>query len=228
MAKVKKELRTLPATPEAAKADYDALLGEEPGEFLFSKEAILELAEAAIANRESFSYDPNADAMYRHYRDLYTRQGKQAMEDTIGVASSLTGGYGNSYALTAGQQAYGRQLEGLREVLPELYRLAYEKYDGQTRALQERYDSLTREKEAEYSAYLDGYDRFTDRKRELYDLYRDALQQQDDRYDRLYKLILDSGYEPTSQETAQAGMHQLIVMALREAWRQEQLRKEAG
>ena len=57
---------------------------------------------------------------------------------------------------------------------------------------------------------------------------RDALQQQDDRYDRLYKLILDSGYEPTSQETAQAGMHQLIVMALREAWRQEQLRKEAG
>lgn len=60
-----------------------------------------------ILNRKDFSYDMNNDQMYQQYRDAYMRQGQQAMRDTMGAASALTGGYGSTYAQTAGSQAYG-------------------------------------------------------------------------------------------------------------------------
>ena len=31
-----------------------------------------------ILNREKFSYDVNADALYKQYKDRYTQQGRQA------------------------------------------------------------------------------------------------------------------------------------------------------
>lgn len=45
-------------------------------------------------------------ALFDQYADYYKRQGMLAMEDTVGRAASLTGGYGNSYAEVAGNQAY--------------------------------------------------------------------------------------------------------------------------
>ena len=56
-----------------------------------------------VLNRDKFQYDINGDALYQQYKDRYIQQGKQAMMDTIGQASALTGGYGNSYAQGVGQ-----------------------------------------------------------------------------------------------------------------------------
>lgn len=81
-----------------------------------------------IMNREKFNYDMNSDVLYQQYRDQYTTQGKQAMEDTMGQAAAMTGGYGNSYAETAGQQAYQGYLQQLNDKVPELYNMAYERY----------------------------------------------------------------------------------------------------
>ena len=58
-----------------------------------------------VLNRDKFQYDLNGDALYQQYKDRYIQQGKQAMMDTMGQAAALTGGYGNSYAQKAGQQA---------------------------------------------------------------------------------------------------------------------------
>ena len=74
----------------------------------------------------------NSDALYQQYRDLYTQQGQMAMMDTMGQAAAMTGGYGNSYAQTAGQQMYNQYLGKLNEVVPELYQQAYNRY---TRAM---------------------------------------------------------------------------------------------
>lgn len=50
------------------------------------------------------------------------------MEDTVGNASMLTGGYANSYAVTAGQQAYDSYMSKLNDKIPELEQRAYERY----------------------------------------------------------------------------------------------------
>ena len=100
--------------------------------------------------REPFSYDVNADGLYRKYRDEYEKEGRRAMADTVGKASALTGGYGNSYATVAGQQAYGDRLSRADDKIPELYRLAEERYRAEGDALREKYETLAaREKEAE-------------------------------------------------------------------------------
>lgn len=108
-----------------------------------------------ILNREEFSYDVNGDALYQQYKDLYTQQGKMAMMDTMGQAAALTGGYGNSYASTAGNQAYQAHLQQLNEVVPELYQLAYQKYQDEGDALAQQYALFSDMDEREYGRYRD-------------------------------------------------------------------------
>lgn len=108
-----------------------------------------------INNREPFSYDMNGDALYQQYKNQFTTLGKQAMDDTIGKASALTGGYGNSYAVTAGNQAFSAQLDRLNDVIPELYQLAYSKYQQEGQDLLNQYSLLADRDAQGYSRYRD-------------------------------------------------------------------------
>ena len=115
--------------------------------------------------RDKFSYDVNADALYQQLKDNYIQQGKMAMEDAMGQASAMTGGYGNSYAATVGNQAYQAHLENLNDIIPELYQMALEKYDMEGREIAENlaylesdYAKHLGEEERDYSRLLDSID----------------------------------------------------------------------
>lgn len=163
-----------------AKQQYLALKNNPPAEFAFSGQELLQQAQQAYLNRTPFAYDPGADPVYQQYRDSYLQAGRLAMEDTIGKAAALTGGYGNSYAQTAGQQTYQGYLQQLTDILPELYDLAYNKYRQRGEELKDRYDLLQAQRKDAYSQYRDGVDRYDDQLSQLYRQYQDAL----DRYDR--------------------------------------------
>ncbi len=105
----------------------------------------------AYLNREDFSYDFNADALYQQYKNQYIQQGQQAMQDTMGQAAALTGGYGSSYAQNVGQQAYNSYLQQLNDVIPELYQLAYEQYQDKGNDLLQQYSLLAAEESEEYA-----------------------------------------------------------------------------
>lgn len=92
-----------------------------------------------INNREKFSYDLNGDALYQQYKDQYITGGKLAMADTMGQAAALTGGYGNSYAATAGNQAYQGYLQKLNDVVPQLYQMAVDRYNQEGQDLKDQY-----------------------------------------------------------------------------------------
>ena len=95
----------------------------------------------AYLNREDFQYELNSDALYRQYKDRYQELGRAAMEDTMGQAAALTGGYSSSYAQNVGQQAYQRHLKELDDVIPELYQLAYDRYQSKGDALYQTYQA---------------------------------------------------------------------------------------
>lgn len=102
--------------------------------------------------REGFSYDPQKDPAYKLYKEQYLEQGRLAMEDAQGRAAALTGGYGNSYAETAGQQAYQSYVQKLAAVLPELYEKAYDRYESEGEALYDEavaYDKQRKEARAQ-------------------------------------------------------------------------------
>lgn len=104
-----------------------------------------------ILNREKFSYDINGDALFQMYQDMYNQGGQRAMMDTMGQAQAMTGGYGNSYAQTVGQQAYQGYMQDLNGMIPELYQLALSKYDRDTEDLYDQYSLLRDIEEREKS-----------------------------------------------------------------------------
>lgn len=108
-----------------------------------------------IQNREPFKYDVNADALYEQYKNQYINQGKLAMEDTIGQAATLTGGYDNSYAQSVGQQTYNRYLEGLTDIVPELYQMALDRYMKEGDDLMSEYALLLDRDNLDYGRYQD-------------------------------------------------------------------------
>ena len=106
-------------------------------------------------NRDPFSYDFNSDALYQQYKDNYIQQGQMAMMDTMGQAAAMTGGYGNSYAQTAGQQAYNLYLNQLNDVMPELYQMAHDRYTQEGQNMLDMYDLYMNKENYEYNKYQD-------------------------------------------------------------------------
>ena len=135
-----------------AEADYDNLVKEGV------QSEYKELADQLLKdymNREDFSYDFNGDALYQQYKDKYIKQGKMAMQDTIGQASAMTGGYGNSYAATAGNQAYQASIENLNDVIPELYQMAYDRYNQKGQDMLNQYSLASDAYSRDYGEYMD-------------------------------------------------------------------------
>lgn len=129
------------------------------GDFNYSNQGTFDEIMNKILNREKFSYDLNGDALYQQYKDKYIKQGKMAMQDTMGQAAAMTGGYGNSYAATAGNQAYQASLENLNDVIPELYQMAYDKYKQEGQDLYNQYGMLSDDRNAEYGMWGDKYNK---------------------------------------------------------------------
>lgn len=109
----------------------------------------------AINNREKFSYDLNGDALYQQYKDTFINQGRLAMADTIGQASAMTGGYGSSYAVTAGNQAYQSHLQNLNDIVPQLYQMALDKYNQEGQDLKDKYSIINNMYQTEYGEHRD-------------------------------------------------------------------------
>lgn len=105
--------------------------------------------------RPKFSYDFNADALYQQYKDKYIQQGKMAMADTIGQASAMTGGYGNSYAQSVGQQTYQAHLGQLNDIIPELYQMAYDRHNQEGQDLLNTISLLRGERDFDYGKWSD-------------------------------------------------------------------------
>ena len=138
-----------------AGAVLDAHNANKPGEYNSQWRSQLDELMNNIMNREDFSYNFNEDALYQQYKDKYIQQGKMAMADTMGQAAAMTGGYGNSYAQSVGQQAYQGQLDNLNDVIPELYQIALEQYNREGQDMYNQYGMLADRENLDYSRYRD-------------------------------------------------------------------------
>ena len=89
----------------------------------------IEALMKSIESRPDFSYDYSEDPLYENYRDSYTGGGRLAMQDAMGEAAALTGGYGSSYAQSVGQQTYQAYMRALSDKVPDLAQSAYDPQD---------------------------------------------------------------------------------------------------
>ena len=156
----------------SAKSKYDEILSKKPEDFEYSD--TVKQAMDKILNREKFSYDLNGDALYQQYKDQFINQGKLAMQDTIGQAAAMTGGYGNSYAQSVGQQTYQGYLQQLNDKVPELYQLALNQYNQEGDDMYKQYSMLADREETDYGRYRDTVADWQNEVNRGYAEYRDA------------------------------------------------------
>ena len=184
----------------------------------------------ALQNRKKFSYDVNSDALYQQYKDKYVQQGKQAMQDTMGQAAALTGGYGSTYGQAVGQQQYNAYLQNLNDVVPELYQLALERYNMEGDDLKTQYSLLADQYQQEYGQYRDMLsDWQTDRsflsgrydsERNLdYGMWGDA---RDFAYQDYRNGIADQQWQKQYQENIRQFNEQMALSREQFAWQQAQ------
>lgn len=203
-----------------------------------------------IVNRPKFKYDLNSDMLYQQYRDQYAMQGQLAMKDTMGQAAALTGGYGNTYAQAAGQQAYDSYLQQLNDVVPELYGMAMDQYNMEGDQMMQQYGMLGDMADTEYGRYQDSLNQYWQNINLLKDQADDAYNQgyenwynanqmgvqqeqvayekQLQMYDRLSELITATGYTPTTDELTAAGMTAAQAQALKSYYDKQNAPKSSG
>lgn len=160
-------------TVKAADAALQAQIDAKPGAYQSKWQGQIDSIIDSIRNREKFSYDVNSDALYQQYKDQYSALGKAASQDVMGQAAAMTGGYGNSYASTAGNQAYQSYLSQLNKVVPELYGMALDRYNAEGQELYNQYGLLADQENQDYARYQDEYSKWADERNYLQGVYSD-------------------------------------------------------
>lgn len=147
----------------------------------------IENTSKELSERE-FSYDVNEDEAYHRYRDSVKNSAELALADAMGIATSLTGGYSNSYAQLVGQAAYADTMKAADEKIPEFYKEAYNRYSEETDNIEDRLEILLDMDDAEWDRYIDMLDEYNDEGERLFDQMRDMSDEEFDRFYAMYKL----------------------------------------
>lgn len=194
---------------QQSQAALDNHLTTKPGAYQSKYQGQIDRVMQNITDRKPFQYDVNGDALYQQYKDRYIQMGRQAMQDTMGQAAALTGGYGNTYAQNAGQQAYGAYMQGLTDKIPELYQLALDKYDRDATLEKEKYSVLKDADATDYGRWGDRLNQWNTDRNYLSGRADTELSQAmsigNTMYARLAELAA-KGYTPTDDELRVAGM----------------------
>ena len=131
-----------------------------------------------ITNTEKFSYDVDNDTLFQQALASAMNSGRTAMQDTIGQASALTGGYGSTYATSAANQAYNAYIEDAYNNLPQYYQMALEAYNAEGDEMYRQLDMYNTADATEYGRMLNAYDATSSYRNqaynEAYQQYRDS------------------------------------------------------
>ena len=181
------------------------------GDFSWVDQGKLDDYTSQYENRDPFSYDFNTDALYQQYKDKYIKQAKMASADVMGQASAMTGGYGSSYAQTVGNQAYQSNLEQLNDVIPELYQLAYDKYNQEGQDLLNNISLLRGERDFAYGLHNDEYNKLVNDRNYWNDTYNNL-------YNRDYsQYVNDRAMAQTEHNTSEGYKYQTARDAVSDA-----------
>lgn len=166
---------------------------------------------SAIENRDEFVYDVDNDPLFQQALASAMNSGKTAMQDTIGQASSLTGGYGSTYATSAGNQAYNSFIEDAYNNLPEYYNMALSAYQAEGEEMYNLLGIYTQMGEQEWNRNIDAYNTvfdFATSQRDFeYGMYQDDITNMINMagtYDSMYRTEMTKNMDLWKQEIENA------------------------
>lgn len=223
------------ADVEAYKQQLQQTMQKKPGAYSSQYQQKLDDLYAQITGRKPFSYDAEGDALYQQYKQQYQSLGKQAMQDTMGQAAALTGGYGSSYGQAVGQQQYDAYLRQLTDKIPELAQNAYSRYTQEGQDLLNRYGLLNDRENTDYGRYRDSVSDWGDDVSRAYQLYsgeRDydyGAAQDNRKYDYETAMgMIGMGLMPDDQMLSNAGISRENAQRMVDSYLAQQAAAAAG
>nr|DAV35535.1 MAG TPA: hypothetical protein [Caudoviricetes sp.] len=185
-----------------------------------------------LANQKRFSYDLSKDTLYNQMKDQYQVMGQQAMADTIGQASAMTGGYGNSYATTAGSQAYQGYMQQLNNNIADLYNLALNTHSAETNRLQNVFNAYSTDRGTKSNEWQGNWNVYNNRFNNLANAYGDSRNYDLNSYNtqanamgNVSNLKQDRADKSETMDYNlwdKANQNKLSLYGLRDAWEQNQ------
>ena len=202
-------------TVQTAQQNLATHTANKPTQYQSNWTSQLDGLMSQIMNREKFSYDMNADALYQQAKDMYTNQANMGMQNAMAQASALTGGYGSSYGQMVGQQAYAQQMQGLNNMLPDLYQNALNQYINEGNELYNRYNMVANQENLDYGRYRDSMNDYLAERDYLNSIYNTEAERDYNRYldERNYTYqtdrdaIADSRYEQEWAASEEQRLH---------------------
>jgi len=167
-------------------------------------EAQIRALTEQILGSAPFTYDPQADPLYRQALEQADRLGQEAGAQSARQAQQLTGGYEGSYLGETGHALYLQLLDNIQTLLPQLYQLAY------GRSLQEANDRMQA-----LSLLRDDADRQYARVR---DAQADRSADRASAADAYFTALEADNANRHNQQTAQQEMRQFEAAQARQAW----------
>lgn len=139
-----------------------------------------------IMGMEPFNYNAESDAAFRQYKQMYTREGQRAAEDTVGQLAGRTGGMMNSYAASAASQQQQYFAQQIADKIPELEQMAYERYLNEFNMKKSQLGLVQDFEQDEYSRYRDQMGDYNAEREFSYGVGRDQVgdQQWQQEYER--------------------------------------------
>lgn len=164
-----------PSSNVQAAQDYlRGVIEKQPGTYQSSYADQIKGLYDQVMARPKFVYDVNKDPLFKSYKDQYIVNGQRAMQDTIGNAAALTGGYGNSWGTTAGYQAYQAYLQQLNNVIPELEQRAFDRYGAEGDQLKDNLSLALTLENTDYGRHRDQLGDWQTDRAFAQDAYEDA------------------------------------------------------
>ena len=159
-----------------AKDSLEKWRSSRPKEYKSSYDSEIQKLMSELDKRR-FSYNAESDPVFAAYKSQYEAQGRRAMEDALGKAASRTGGFGNSYAQSAVNQAMGEYLGKLSGVIPELYEAAYKRYGDEGDYITNKIKLLKSMDDSDWKKYNDTLKSYFDEGKNLSEHYRKLSEQ---------------------------------------------------
>lgn len=142
---------------QALKDKLTELEANKPTAYKNQYEGQIQNVLDTIMNRKAFDIttDNNYNKLYDLYQQQYQAQASRGMRDAMGQLAGMTGGYGNTYAQTVGQQQYDNIMQGLNDNDINLMNLAYGIYQDDRNFDLNKMNTLRGLESSDYNKYRD-------------------------------------------------------------------------
>lgn len=161
---------------------------------------------------QKFNYSLNGDAFFNSLKDTRMEAAKQASLNAMGQAAALTGGYGNSYAQAAANQAAQQELLHLNDDAMNAYNLALQRFQMEQQGLGDQFNRLAQMENTDYGRHRDTVSDFNTERGYLTDLYNTEEDRGYNRYmndlDYMTKLAQIENADYRSEQERQEAIRQ--------------------